>query len=95
MISVSFAKEGLDLIRILFFIFYFVDVSLGYGTSLDTLREFHSVRRVCGGGDQWRDSETCVVQETVSLFSYRRSHSCQRESHGEPLHTDAQLDCDR
>lgn len=48
--------------------FFFVYVLLGYGTFLDPIREYYSVRRVCGRGDQWRDSETCVVQETVSLF---------------------------
>ena len=55
-----FEKEGLDLIRIVFFLsFFFVNVSLGYGTSVDPLR----------GGDQWRDSETCVVQgDGLSLF---------------------------
>lgn len=34
------------------------------------MREFFSVRRVCGGRTKRRDSETCVAQETASPFFF-------------------------
>lgn len=61
-------------------------------TSGPDKRIFTASDASAAGGDQWRDRETCLVQDTVSLFESALPQLSQRESHGVLAHADARLD---